>query len=73
MNIYLYPWHTDVSCEITKVLAKNYEDCEDRIKEYFVNRYFDMDDRLDFDDFCEDLGSKHGIYLGYIYELDEFM
>lgn len=73
MNTYLFPWHTDEVCRIGKVVARSYEDCEEKIKSMYINKYDDLDDLLDYDDFCEELGDKHGIYLGEVSEINEFM
>ena len=73
MNIYLFPWHTDEVCTISKVVARSYEDCEEKIKSMYINKYDDLDDLLDYDDFCEELVDKHGIYLGEVSEINEFM
>lgn len=73
MNTYLFPWHTDEICTISKVSARNYNDCEEKIKNLYIDKYDDLDDILDFDDFCADLGEKHGIYIGNIFEIDEFL
>ena len=73
MNTYLFPWHTDEVCRIGKVVARSYEDCEEKIKSMYINKYDDLDDLLDYDDFCEELADKHAIYLGEVYEINEFM
>lgn len=73
MNIYLFPWHTDEVCTISKVVARSYEDCEEKIKSMYINKYDDLDDLLDYDDFCEELADKYGIYLGEVSEINEFM
>lgn len=73
MNTYLFPWHTDEVCRISKVVARSYEDCEEKIKSMYINKYDDLDDLLDYDDFCEELADKHEIYLGEISEINEFM
>ena len=73
MNTYLFPWHTDEVCRIGKVVARSYEDCEEKIKSMYINKYDDLDDLLDYDDFCEELADKHGIYLGEVSEINEFM
>lgn len=72
MNIYLFPWHTDDQCTITKVLARNYTDCEEKIKQMYLDKYDDLDDLLDYDDFLCDIYDKHGIVIGDIFELNEF-
>ena len=61
MNIYLFPWHTDEVCTISKVVARSYEDCEEKIKSMYINK------------FCIELAEKHGIYLGDVSEINEFM
>ena len=73
MNIYLFPWHTDEVCTISKVVARSYEDCEEKIKSMYVNKYDDLDDLLDYDDFCIELAEKHEIYLGDVSDINEFM
>lgn len=73
MNTYLFPWHTDEVCSIGKIVARSYEDCEEKIKSMYINKYDDLDDLLDYDDFCEELSDKHGIYLGEVSEINEFM
>lgn len=73
MNTYLFPWHTDEVCRIGKVVARSYEDCEEKIKSMYINKYDDLDDLLDYDDFCEELADKHGIHLGEVSEINEFM
>lgn len=73
MNTYLFPWHTDEVCRIGKVVARSYEDCKEKIKSMYINKYDDLDDLLDYDDFCEELADKHGIYLGEVSEVNEFM
>ena len=55
MNTYLFPWHTDEVCRIGKVVARSYEDCEEKIKSMYINKYDDLDDLLEYDDFCESL------------------
>lgn len=58
MNIYLFPWHTDEACTISKVVARSYEDCEEKIKSMYINKYDDLDDLLDYDDFCIELAEN---------------
>lgn len=73
MNIYLFPWYTDEICSIGKIVARSYEDCEEKIKSAYINKYDDLDDLLDYDEFCKMLDDKHGIYLGDISEINEFI
>lgn len=72
MNTYLFPWHTDDTCTISKVMARNYNECEEKIKNIYLEKYDDLDDLLDYDDFLYDLGDKHGIFIGDIFEINEF-
>lgn len=73
MNTYLFPWYCDEVCTIDKVVARNYKECEEKIKELYLEKYDDLDDLLDYDDFIYELGNKHGIYIGDIFEINEFM
>ena len=43
MNTYLFPWHTDEVCRIGKVVARSYEDCEEKIKSMYINKYDDLE------------------------------
>ena len=45
----------------------------EKIKSMYINKYDDLDDLLDYDDFCIELAEKHGIYLGDVSEINEFM
>lgn len=72
MNVYLYPWHTDDRCSIGKIVARNYKDAEEKLMREMCNKY-DVDDTLEFEDFLSQLGDDCGLYIGDIYEIDEFM
>lgn len=72
MNIYIYPYCTDEICTIKKVKARNYQECEDKIVEYYCNKYEDLSDSLDFDKFIAKLYDDYGITIGNIYDLSEF-
>lgn len=73
MNTYLYPWSSDEYCDIQKVIAKSLQDCERKIIEYYCNKWNDLSDTLDFEEFVDQLFEEHNIYIGNIYEIDEFM
>lgn len=72
MNTYLIPWHSDDTIDIKKIIARNYEECVDKLKKYFSEKYEDLDDILDLDDFLDILGDKYGVYVGEIYDINEF-
>ena len=72
MNTYLYPSYSKEVCKIIKIIAKSYEDCKEKIKSIYIDKYDDLDDLLDYDDFIDDLIDKHRIYIGKVSEIDEF-
>ena len=72
MNTYLIPWHSDSTIKIKKINARNFKECEEKLKTYFSNIYEDIDDLLDLDDFVDILGNKYGVYVGEIYDINEF-
>jgi hypothetical protein len=72
MNIYLCPILDDNGIYIRKFIFPNREQCEDKIKSIYTEKY-DVDDTLDFDAFCEELCNRFDILIGDIYEIDEFM
>lgn len=73
MNTYIYPWHNDCESTIEKISARNYEDCEEKIISKYCKQYDDLDDTLDFSDFCDQLYNYHGIIIGDIFDINEFM
>lgn len=72
MNTYLYSWYNDSECGITKVVARSYEDCQDKIIESFMDDYDDLSDTVSFDEFCRILCDKYQFVLGTIYNIEEF-
>ena len=75
MNTYLIPFYTDFVCDILKVNANSYSDCEQKLISKYINKYEDDDEIADienFDDFIAYLGDTYGVYIGNIRELDEF-
>jgi len=73
MNTYLYPYFNRENCSIKKIMARNFEECQDKIMEYFINHFNHLDDTMDFDDFVCDLYEKHDIIIGDIFEINEFL
>lgn len=73
MNTYLYPCCIDGYCTIKKVLARNFEECQTKIMEYYIQHYNHLDDTLNFSDFADDLYEKHDINIGDIFEINEFL
>lgn len=73
MNTYLYAYCNVEDCSIKKVMARNFEECCNKIMENYINFYGDLDDTLNFDEFCEDLYYKHDIIIGNIFEINEFL
>lgn len=73
MNQYLYPWHDlEGNNQIGYVFAKSFNDCKEKIIEYYVEKYEELDDTLEYKDFLEQLGETYGVYIGDIYDINEF-
>lgn len=74
MNTYLIPWYDDNKCDILKMSANSYENCQDKIIEYYSNKF--DDDELagftEYDEFLCELERVHHIYLGDIHEIEEY-
>ena len=73
MNTYLYAYYNGENCSIKKMMARNFEECQNKIMEKFINFYSDLDDTMDFDDFVWDLYDKHEIFIGDIFDINEFV
>lgn len=73
MNTYLYAYCDGQQCDIEKVVARNYEDCQNKIMSIYLNQCEDIDDTLSFDEFCDDLYYKYDILIGPIKEINEFL
>lgn len=74
MNTYLIPWYTESKCDILKISANSFENCEEKLVEYYANK-FDDDDLAGFDDYDEflnDLWERFNLYLGDIHEIEEY-
>ena len=73
MNTYLYAKLEDNENSIEKICARNFEECQIKIKEHYTNMYDDLDDLEDYEDFIFDLFELHDIFIGKIYESDELI
>lgn len=74
MNTYLIPWNDPEECDILKISANNYEDCQTKVMNYYIKK-FDSDelaDCADYDEFLQLLWDNHDTYLGPIHEIEEY-
>ena len=73
MNQYLYPWHDlNGNNQIGTIAARGYTDCLEKLSKYLIDKYENLDDTLEFDDLLEQLGDLYGVYIGDIYDINEF-
>lgn len=73
MNQYLYPWHDlNGNNQIGVIVARGYTDCLEKLSKRLVDKYENLDDTLEFDDLLEQLGDLYGVYIGDIYDINEF-
>ena len=75
MNTYLIPYAYDNGCNIFKIVARSYAECEQKIMNRYVRQYEDDDDIADIDDydkFCTYLCDTYDIIIGEIHELEEY-
>lgn len=77
MNTYLIPYAcTESHCDIFKIVARSYAECEQKIMSRFVRQYEDDDNIAgidDYDRFCDYLWDTYDIMIGNIHELDEYV
>lgn len=72
MNTYIIPYWDGETCDIYKVCARNLETAQSKVAKYFVNRYgIDIDYLDDYENIVKIL-QEYNIYLGPIYDSDEF-
>lgn len=74
MNTYLVPFTNNTTCDIFKIYANSWNDCENKIMEKYVNK-FDSDELADIDSFeifCNKLDEIYGVFIGNIHELEDF-
>ena len=75
MNTYLIPFAWDCGCNIFKIVARSYAECEQKIINRYIRQYEDDDaiaDIDDYDKFCEYLLNTYDIMIGEIHELEEY-
>lgn len=73
MNQYLYPWHDlNGNNQIGVITARGYTDCLEKLSKRLIDKYENLDDTLEFDDLLEQLGDLYGVYIGDIYDINEF-
>ena len=73
MNQYLYPWHDlDGNNSIGVVKARSFTDCQEKLSKRLIDKYDQLDDTLEFDDLLDQLGELYGVYIGDIYDINEF-
>ena len=75
MNTYLIPYAWDSGCNILKIVARSYAECEQKIMNRYVRQFEDDDDIADIDDydrFCAYLCDSYDIVIGEIHELEEY-
>ena len=74
MNTYLVPFDDNDTCDIFKVCANDWNDCENKIMNRYVN-LLDSDELADTDDFnyfCRYLYDNYDIFIGTIHEIEDF-
>lgn len=73
MNQYLYPWHDlEGNNQIGSVVARSFTDCKEKLSEYLIDKYDELDDTLEFEELLAQLGDIYGVYIGDIYDITEF-
>lgn len=73
MNQYLYPWHDlEGNNQIGSVVARSFTDCKEKLSEYLIDKYDELDDTLEFEKLLVQLGDIYGVYIGDIYDITEF-
>ena len=57
MNQYLYPWHDlEGNNQIGSVVARSFTDCKEKLSEYLIDKYDELDDTLEFEELLVQLG-----------------
>ena len=73
MNQYLYPWHDlEGNNQIGSIVARSFTDCKEKLSEYLIDKYDELDDTLEFEELLVQLGDIYGVYIGDIYDITEF-
>ena len=72
MNTYIIPYWDEETCDICKVCARSLEAAQNKFAKHFVSRYgIDIDYLDDYEDIVKIL-QEYNIYLGPIYDSEEF-
>lgn len=72
MNTYIIPYWDEENCDICKVCARNLEAAQSKFAKHFVSRYgIDIDYLDDYENIVKIL-QEYNIYLGPIYDSEEF-
>lgn len=71
MNKYIIPICDLISAEIftKKIIARNLLDCQEKIMQYFGERY-DIDEFADYRDFVDGMDTKNNIAIGDIIDIE---
>jgi hypothetical protein len=74
MSTYLFSWSDSYSTSIEKVVARSLNDCEEKIKNFFINKLDsdELDDLADYDVFITNLES-YNYLVSPIYNVEEFL
>ena len=73
MDHYLYPWYdVDGNVGIGSIKGRNYNDCLDKLTNHLIDKYEKLDDTLSFNELLDQLGEIYGVYIGDIYDINEF-
>ena len=74
MNTYLVPFDDNDTCDIFKVYANDWNDCENKVMDRYIN-LLDSDELADIDDFdkfCNYLYDNYNIFIGTIHGIEDF-
>lgn len=74
MNKYLFSYYDYENPPfIEKIIARNYSECKDKIRDYLCNAYdIDISDTLSYEEFLEVMEKDFSIIIGEIRDLNEF-
>ena len=74
MNTYLYAYYTPKGgAKIKKMMARSFNDLEDKLTQHYIDCYDDLDANLSFDELITTLAENYDIFIGEIHEIDEFL
>lgn len=72
MNVYLIPFSTESGCDILKITACSLESCKVKIIEHYADKFDDLADIEDYDEFLDTIYDRYEIYIGEIHEIEEY-